>query len=62
MDSLAQLDHIDPDDNYFNELFRNLDHLNQFDYISVENYNKQCLENNSYATILSYNIRSFRAN
>ena len=28
----------------------------------MENYNKQCLENSSYATILSYNIRSFGAN
>ena len=55
--------HVDPDINFFSDIFERIDSARQSDYYGIEHYNAQfqtCGE--SHVTILNYNVRSFNAN
>ena len=61
--SCGQDENLDPDLNYFEELFRDLNLTNTSSYFSVTEYNDNYSKNfSNYLTILSYNIRSFNSN
>ena len=51
---------IDPDDNFFNEIYNSLSQFQQSQYYTIDNYNAQYSD--AHLSILSMNIRSFNAN
>ena len=61
-DELDILPEIDPDSNYFDEVFSNLDGVGDTVYSTVDEFNKHIKDKPNFLTIISYNIRSFSAN
>ena len=61
--NFGQDENLDPDYNYFEELFSDISQANSSGYFSVGEYNDHFSCNNSnFLTILSYNIRSYNSN
>ena len=54
------LTNVDPDDNFFNEIYNCLSQFQQSQYYTVENYNIHY--NDVHLSVLSMNVRSFNAN
>ena len=52
---------IDPDLNYFEDLYSGMDEFRLSNYISINDYNAIDYDKNIFST-MSYNIRSFSAN
>ena len=42
---------VDPDNNYFNCLFQSVDITNQSDYLSIENFNKFIVKEDTFFII-----------
>ena len=56
------LSSYDPDENYFNELFGELNDSSHSRYLSISEYNSLTQEHKLFMKVLGYNIRSFNAN
>ena len=57
-----RLSEVDPDTNYFNTLYDSLSGPRQSNYITIDDYNVSCTNDRSSFKIMTYNVRSFRAN
>ena len=53
---------LDPDENYFDELFPSISDSSQSPYFTISEFNSLCKDSDNKITILSYNIRSFNSN
>ena len=59
----APLDNLDPDSNYFDDLFPSLNNsAQQSKYYTISDFNHNFQLNSNSLTILSYNIRSYMQN
>ena len=53
---------MDPDENFFNEIFGGLELRQESNYYSINRYNSTFNNSSSYLDIFAYNIRSFDRN
>ena len=61
MTNFSDLSNIDPDNNYYSEFNNVIEHSSQSNYHSTLEYLDLCSQNTSLR-VLTYNVRSFRAN
>ena len=62
-DSIRNLfENLDPDSNYFDDLFPSLELGTQSNYFTLSEFSSLCTQSPNSKTILSYNIRSFNRN
>ena len=53
---------VDPDSNYFNEIFTSVDGAIQSDYYTIDNFNSKFSKSSADFFIVNANIRSFSKN
>ena len=56
------LNRIDPDENYFDELFPSINESGHSKYFTISEFSSLCSNSQNSITILNYNIRSFNCN
>ena len=56
------LQEVDPDENFFNEVFARLDLSNESKYFSINRYNSAFRNSDLHTGILAFNIRSYNKN
>ena len=58
----SMIDDLDPDQNYFDDVFSGTDYCNESKYFTLSEFNKLVRQEPNYITLVSSNIRSFNAN
>ena len=59
---LSQLQYIDPDDNFFNYVYRRLSQLEISLYYNINNYNKTFSDGPATYNLMNFKVRSFNKN
>ena len=59
---LSLLQYVDPDDKFFNDVYRGLSQLEISPYYNINNYNETFSDGPATYNIVNFNVRSFNKN